>query len=154
MDEPAWTERRGWRGSLHVLIRAHPRNKTLVKRNEEPLWRERRDEIVTAALGVNPPTLALITAATRRLCSARASFAVMSRRSPASRANSAAPSGLALLLQIVVDLTLRHQRECVGTPPFVRSLAQGVVGPAWWSSTCDACLSPARWRGRANEEAK
>lgn len=37
-----------------------------------------KEKIVTLVLPVNPPTLALITAATRHLYSARASFAVMS----------------------------------------------------------------------------
>lgn len=40
---------------------------------------QRKKKIVTLVLPVNPPTLALITAATRHLYSARASFAVMSR---------------------------------------------------------------------------
>lgn len=64
-------------------------------------------KIVTLVLPVNPPTLALITAAaSRHLYSAPASFAVMSGVSRLT--NSAAPSWVCAPLQILINITLRQ----------------------------------------------
>lgn len=50
----SWASRRGPTGRfgaevLHVLIQARPRNQTLVKRSEEPLWREKKKDCHTGA---------------------------------------------------------------------------------------------------------